>query len=653
MLVRPRVVSQSTGDSLYLEDALEPFLSSAESGAICIFGGLGSGKSSALRYLSGRLPKTPIVELLDEPTRERVAESADRMVVIYSAMEPLDVPHLATFWLGPWGEDEALEYLLAFHKDRCASVMQRLRRRVVETPELLTIVLDRMAADESITDVEAALRRHLDHRIPPRFRRQAAALCFRRTVQPEAPGKDEVSLWGYRGILGFLLGFGISREDIRLLRNPSVRLMLAAERLAGHGQETVFHGGLSTNLSPELIRKAGALVAGRPGVVAALESFIRTRVVCQPMGVSLLHAADPTWRPPDEGPFCWFWGAHLSGVQWPRLKLPDGQFTKANLSRADLRESMLNNGTFKEANLRGAVLRGASLPLVTADDATLAGADLSHTLASGTSFVGANLAGANLTSALLVGALFHGSDLRGANFTRANLKRTLFRADLDGHGMSELLQRVWSKGYKSIGPLAALLPRSREQTQIGDADFTGADFEGAFLQKLDLRDAVLEGARFREARLEESNLEGVRIPGARFEDARLNKTLLTGSFMPGASFRGADLRDAKLADVEWEKSDLRDADLRRATFHMGSSRSGLVFGEPSEGTRSGFYTDEYFDQSYRSPEEIRSASLRGADLRGAIVLGTDFYLVDLREAIFTPDQEEWFRRCGAILETRV
>jgi len=32
---------------------------------------------------------------------------------------------------------------------------------------------------------------------------------------------------------------------------------------------------------------------------------------------------------------------------------------------------------------------------------------------------------------------------------------------------------------------------------------------------------------------------------------------------------------------------------------------------------------------------------------------TDFYLVDLREAIFSEDQEEWFRRCGAILETRV
>jgi len=105
--------------------------------------------------------------------------------------------------------------------------------------------------------------------------------------------------------------------------------------------------------------------------------------------------------------------------------------------------------------------------------------------------------------------------------------------------------------------------------------------------------------------------------------------------------------------VEWEKSDLRDADLRKASFHMGSSRSGLVFGGPSEGTRNGFYTDEYYDQAFRAPEEIRSANLRGADLRDALVEGTDFYLVDLREAIFTPEQADWFRRCGAILEARV
>ena len=54
-----------------------------------------------------------------------------------------------------------------------------------------------------------------------------------------------------------------------------------------------------------------------------------------------------------------------------------------------------------------------------------------------------------------------------------------------------------------------------------------------------------------------------------------------------------------------------------------------------------------------APEEIRKANLRGADLRGALVMKTDFYLVDLRDAKYDAEQELHFRRCGAILETRV
>ena len=83
-----------------------------------------------------------------------------------------------------------------------------------------------------------------------------------------------------------------------------------------------------------------------------------------------------------------------------------------------------------------------------------------------------------------------------------------------------------------------------------------------------------------------------------------------------------------MADIDWEGADLRGANLRNCTFHLGSSRSGLVNSPIAcEGSRTGFYGDEFDEQTYRSPEEIRKANLCGADLREADVGGTDFYLV--------------------------
>ncbi len=126
---------------------------------------------------------------------------------------------------------------------------------------------------------------------------------------------------------------------------------------------------------------------------------------------------------------------------------------------------------------------------------------------------------------------------------------------------------------------------------------------------------------------------------------------MTGSTMPNADFRDASLVGAYLAEVDWPGADLRGAILRGATFHMGSSRSGLVDSViASEGTRTGFYSNDFDEHLYHQPDEIRAANLQGADLRGAKITGVDFYRVDLRGAKIDDDQREQMLATGAFLD---
>jgi uncharacterized protein YjbI with pentapeptide repeats len=113
----------------------------------------------------------------------------------------------------------------------------------------------------------------------------------------------------------------------------------------------------------------------------------------------------------------------------------------------------------------------------------------------------------------------------------------------------------------------------------------------------------------------------------------------------------ATLTGAGLGGIDWPNANLREANLSGATFHMGSSRSGLV-GSPyaCEGSKTGFYTDDYEDLSFKRPEEVRKANLCGADMRNVRAEGVDFYLVDLRGAKMDRALFEQARNTGAILE---
>jgi uncharacterized protein YjbI with pentapeptide repeats/energy-coupling factor transporter ATP-binding protein EcfA2 len=612
--VRPRVFSPESGDALTLEDELGPILVAYEQGAVCISGPDGSGKSTALAHLARLVPPHLQVTFLDTPDPQDLAEASNQGLVVYTSCHGLAKP-LGNFKLAPWDEDEWIEYLLSGDRSLCAPVMARLKgigaeRELLEgIPELWRIVLDRMSEDPAIEGPRQALRAEFDRIFTdPEFRELIEADClealtFRGNSHPRK--------------LGCLRRHDPEESLFRLIRHQAVQLLMAADCMATDLAERRGSRGLDASLPRELVSEAGLRIAGRPEAIERLRGFLAVGYQSlQPMVASLLHAAGIGWKPGKPSPH--LAGAYLEKASWAGVVLIDADLREVDLSRSDLWGSKFDRSNLEKARLVSADLRQASLDKTRFAYADLRGARLARARAERAGFKSAILVSADLEAAILERATFREADLRQARFMKARLAWATFAdARLDG------------------------------------ADFTGADLSGANLQGLKLALARFDRATFAKAVLCEADLEGMKLPNANFSGADFRKALLTGSIMPGANFRGAQFFSAGLAEVEWEGADLRGADFRRAAFHLGSSRSGLVGSTiASEGSRTGFYTDDYNDQDFKSPEQIRKADLRGVDLRGANIQGVDFYLVDLRGAKLDADQHAQLRQTGAILESR-
>lgn len=612
--VRPRVIS-SEGESYPLEEELQRFLKSDTSGVVAVLGLVGWGKTTALRHLAAAFPANSRIQLLDDPTIDAAfAGAVTGNLVVYTATAALPDDHLAIFHLAPWGEDELIEYLLTVHKDRCGSVMARLHHedilRFDGLPDVWKIVLDQLAADESIPDARRALHRHLETQLADTdLLERACSACL--NALAEAATNEPVGIWQ-------LARPGFEKELIRLLRHRAVQLMLATERVTADlcgGADCDF---LALRLPRDLVQRAAADLNGDGHALDHLRQLLAGPSWSHAMTASILHAMDRKWLPMLGLPFN-LRGAYLEHAFWPAVRMEGCDLSRADLSGGDLREAVLHSLIAHGTDFRRAHLRDASLPGADFTKANLNGADLAQVCAECACFDGGFLHGVNLESSRLNKASFRDANLCDAGFQEADLTSVIL-----------------------------------EGADIRGADFSGANLRAASLSGLRLREARLTGACLAEARLNDCDLEGMELPGADFQGADLQGALLTGTIMPNAHFTGAHLAGAKMAEIEWEGACLRGADLRGATFHMGSSRSGLVFSPIAcEGSRTGFYTDDFDEQYFKSPEEIRKANLCGADLRGALIDDVDFYLVDLRGASYDAGQEEHLRRCGAILEARV
>jgi uncharacterized protein YjbI with pentapeptide repeats/energy-coupling factor transporter ATP-binding protein EcfA2 len=611
--VRPRVLSGDSGAAFLLEEEVHLHLRENTRGAIALLGAPGSGKTTALEHLAAVLPPRSDVLLLDEPSRQEVKDRAKDRLVIYTAAEAWSEHRLATYRLAPWDRDTLIEYLLNVHRERCASVMGRLcdtdRKLLRGIPDLWRVVLDELARDPDLSDARMALHHYIDLQLPDTdLLQRARSACLNAVVSDAAAARQPVEQLGKAGFVPGL---------VRVLRHAEIQQMLAAERVAADLREGAACDFLALRLPRHLTRSAAALIAVDERAFTRLHDLIAAHRWAQPMAASLLLAADPSWAP-EPGALSYLAGAHLRRAHWAGVLLPSVNLWQADLREADLSRANLDHANARRSNLREARLTGAALHEMFASQADLVNADLSSAHGERVKFDGARLTGANLQDATLPFAYFFKADLTGANLAGAKLAGAKFR-----------------------------------DAELRRADFSGADLEGACLAGLCLREAIFRGACLRAAFLDNCDLEYMDLPGVDLRGARLRKALLTGAVLTGADLSGTNLRQAGLGDVNLESARLCGADLTGATFHMGSSRSGLLITPiASEGTRTGFYTDESEEHYFKAPEEIRKANLCGADLRGARVVMVDFYLVDLRGALYDADQEAHFRSCRAILDRR-
>ena len=618
--VRPRVVG-SDGQRRPLEDVVDALLAKGITGVVVIVGPPGSGKSTAICHMAATLAlrvdwrgrcrfedRAGVLSI-----RSESPQAPSRLTIATACDSTIESPQ--KFTLAGWNQDDLIEYLLSRHPAACAFVMPRVTDGSVcdGLPLLWSIALEHLVEDQSLPNVRSALSKHVDDmKIPSDCRQALRRLAWMAMTGQTDP--DEI-------LTPLLARIELSDQERFFLMEP-IQCLMACEHYVSQLRSPRGQSILQQRLPNDLLPYVANELRFDHEVIEQLQK-IPTRKVHRAFhaaAATLLVAIDPSWRPPVFMHETNLQEATLNGVDWSGIDLSLSNLNNASLNDADLSHAKLFSSTLHSASLRRANLQRASLT---------GGVMLSHADASGAQFQQADLTEANLDGAELDDANFDGAVLKNAWLRDASLSGTSFR--------NAILSGAVFAG-----------------SSLDHCDFTDASLQLAVLDGMDLTSCCFDRACLERALLLKAVLENVCWPGVVLRHAILRGAYMTGSQLHHADLRWADLTNAGLGDIDWENADLRHAKLTGVTFHMGSSRGGLVFSPIAcEGSKTGFYTDDLHEQHFKAPEEIRKANLRGADLRGANIKGVDFYLVDLRYAKLDADQLEYVKSSGAILTERL
>jgi uncharacterized protein YjbI with pentapeptide repeats len=194
----------------------------------------------------------------------------------------------------------------------------------------------------------------------------------------------------------------------------------------------------------------------------------------------------------------------------------------------------------------------------------LAGADL-----TGVNFAGANLSKANLSTTQMQDAVFQGketnlteADLSGAYLVHAVMSATnLTGADLSGAVLKEAdLPNALLKG-------ADLSGADLTSAVMNMAHLLGATLPGAVLKEVELIGADFSGADLTNANFAGAAVENIKIPGAMLIGAELsNLDLSTATIDNGTNFTGAKMQNVNLENLKLDGVTMTHADLTGANL---------------------------------------------------------------------------------------
>lgn len=257
-----------------------------------------------------------------------------------------------------------------------------------------------------------------------------------------------------------------------------------------------------------------------------------------------------------------FEGARLERARLDDCVLAHARFDRADLSGASLAGANVGSASFagarasapvdfRKANLFKASLSGASFTHANLEEASLweadlSRADLSHATLSGASFYRAHLLEARFTGAVMRACIFLEVDATGVDFGGACLDEAVF---LSSRGDRARFVNARMENFRLV-----------HGCSFAEADFQGACLERANLRATSLARADFSGARLGKADLSESDLEGARFYRAVARDSLFLKSKLKGAFMVSADLMGALLQKADLRGVDLRGSNLYGAD---------------------------------------------------------------------------------------------